>query len=91
MKLGIQAGQVTLQRLQSRERAGYETGGLHSSQQDQQMFLFRADLALDVGGVEPGMERKDEELSPCFNLSMWFCTQVKMSAPEYSAISMIYS
>lgn len=69
-------------------------GGLLSLQQDQQMFLFRADLALDVGGVEPGGERKDgrrEELSPCFNFSMGFCTQVKMSGLEYSAISVFYS
>lgn len=58
-------------------------GGLYSLQQDQQMFLFRADLVLDVGGVEPGGERKEEELSPCFNFSMWFCPQVKMLGPEY--------
>lgn len=94
MKLRVRAGQVPLQRLQSREWAGCEMGGLLSLLQDQQMFLFRADLALGVGGVEPGGERKEgrkEELSPCFNFSTWFCTQVKMSGLEYSAISVVYS
>lgn len=54
------------------------------------MFLYRANLVLHVGGVEPAGERK-EELSPCFKFSMWFCTHVKMSDPEYSAISVVYS
>lgn len=55
------------------------------------MFLFRADLVLDVGGVEPAGERKEEELSPCFKFSMWFCTHEKMSGPERSAILVVYS
>lgn len=69
MKLRVRAGRVPLQRLQSREWAGCEMGGLCPLQQDQQMFLFRDHLVLDVGGVEPAGERKEEELSPRFNFS----------------------
>lgn len=91
----VGVGQLTLQRLQSREGAGEQCGVKHqgSTLCSLPSGCFCSELArcLAQEGYDLQQKRKEEELSYCFYLSMWFSTQAKLSCPEYVAVSVVTS